>query len=812
MKIRHIFALAAAALSYSAAGAAEPSGYYDSCTGKGGKDLLKALYQKVSSHTNVGYDGLWNVYRTSDVHPDGTVWDMYSTKNWGTYNTFSKCGNYSTVGDCINREHSFPKSWWGGGKADQYSDAFHLYPTDGKVNGQRSNYPFGECANGTTLSGPGSVKGLGRLGTSTFSGYSKTVFEPDDQYKGDFARTYFYMAAAYNSNISGWTSGEGGDVVAGNDYPVFKDWVVNLLLKWHRQDPVDSKETTRNDAVYSHQKNRNPFIDHPEMVEYIWGDKKNQTWNGGAEAQGQIVMPVNGSTIDLGVAGMNVPVSKTIEVRGTGLTGAVSVAATNGLVLSASTFSASQANAGAELTLTWTLKQVGSYTSKLTLTSGSATSTVTIKAQVLDGLPATAATEITAESFCANWTYVGDATDGRYTLDVRQGGESIDGYPRQVDAATGHYTVDGLEPSTTYTYTLQSATMTSNAVSVTTGVLLPFIDFLYDGTLSFTTQPGVPSQAEELLVLVENVSEQINVRVDAPFQISTDKSDWSTALQLDPAEDRMYIRLNASRTGTFETEIVATAGSYTAESGVIRGVCVDPSAATFLEDFEKNYQQCYKSGLYYGTACNWNTTSLGVVDTKSAGDRVYAGEKACRFAKSGTPSSLEMAEDLATGAGTVSFYACRWVNNQGNADPAAEITVSYSKNGGASWTEAGRAQLDNTEYRQFSVTVNMDGPVRIRLERTAGGRIHLDDVAITSYVSSGLNDPDADYYSWDAYSAAAGTLTVETRHEATLAVHGIDGITYVGATAIAAGTRSFELPAGLYIVVVGSDTRRVLVK
>lgn len=104
-----------------------------------------------------------------------------------------QCGQYSTLGDCYNREHSFPKSWFND-DSPMVSDAFHIYPTDGKVNSQRNNYPYGECANGTTLSPNGKVKALGKLGTSTFPGYSGTVFEPDDEYKGDFARSYFYMA------------------------------------------------------------------------------------------------------------------------------------------------------------------------------------------------------------------------------------------------------------------------------------------------------------------------------------------------------------------------------------------------------------------------------------------------------------------------------------------------------------------------------------------------------------------------------------------------------------------------------------------
>lgn len=140
------------------------------------------------------------------------------------------------------------------------SDAFHIYPTDGKVNGQRSNFPYGECANGTTLPSCNGVDALGKLGKSTFPGYSGTVFEPVDEYKGDFARSYFYMAACYNDKIASWSS----PMLAGNSYPCYTTWAVNLLLKWNEQDPVSQKEIDRNNAVYKHQNNRNPFIDHPE--------------------------------------------------------------------------------------------------------------------------------------------------------------------------------------------------------------------------------------------------------------------------------------------------------------------------------------------------------------------------------------------------------------------------------------------------------------------------------------------------------------------------------------------------------------------
>lgn len=245
--------------------AAIPSGYYNQIEGKSSPaNILQALYNTISSHTNVGYDGLYTVYPTSDVIP-GTnqVWDMYSTCSF-THGQ-KKCGSYQDVCDCYNREHSIPQSWFGEAQPMK-SDAFHVIPTDGKVNGQRSNYPLGECANGTKLSS----KALGRLGTSTFSGYSGKVFEVDDQYKGDFARAYFYMVACYyNRNF---TSGTGNTMFTYTSSKAgLTTYATNLLLKWHRQDPVSQKEIDRNNAIYAHQNNRNPFIDYPCLAEYIWG-------------------------------------------------------------------------------------------------------------------------------------------------------------------------------------------------------------------------------------------------------------------------------------------------------------------------------------------------------------------------------------------------------------------------------------------------------------------------------------------------------------------------------------------------------------
>jgi len=250
-----------------------PSGYYNAAVGKADAALKTQLYTIIShaynsssSPTDVGYSGLYTIYETSDVTSTGKVWDMYSTCSWTPGQ--KKCGNYSTVCDCYNREHTIPQSWFNEA-SPMKSDAFHVYPTDGKVNGQRSSYPYGECSVGTTL-----TNGKGKLGSCTFAGYSGTVFEPDNEFKGDLARTYFYFTTRYmNTSV---TTGGG---VFGNTFGDIKSWSVELFLKWHRQDPVSQKEITRNNAIYGYQKNRNPFIDYPSLAEHIWGNQKGTPWS-----------------------------------------------------------------------------------------------------------------------------------------------------------------------------------------------------------------------------------------------------------------------------------------------------------------------------------------------------------------------------------------------------------------------------------------------------------------------------------------------------------------------------------------------------
>jgi len=247
-------------------GQGQPAGYYDAAQGLTGENLQNALHGIIDNHTVKSYDYIWTAFQSTDVNANGKVWDMYSNCSF----TFvsDQCGNYSDECDCYNREHSFPSSWFNEA-LPMYSDLFQLVPTDGKVNGMRGNYPFGETSSPTYTSGNGS-----KLGPCSYPGYAGIVFEPVDIYKGDFARNYFYMATRYSDLIAGWENNDNNAnaVLDGTSYPAFESWFLDMLMEWHTNDPVSQKEIDRNNNVYAIQHNRNPFIDHLEYVELIWGE------------------------------------------------------------------------------------------------------------------------------------------------------------------------------------------------------------------------------------------------------------------------------------------------------------------------------------------------------------------------------------------------------------------------------------------------------------------------------------------------------------------------------------------------------------
>ena len=252
------------------------SDYYAPAKGTCGKDLKSALYGIVRDHKQRSYNDLWQDFKKTDCRPDGKVWDMYSNVTSYEFGGAQQGASAAAEGAGYNREHSFPKSWFNEGDP-MYTDLFHLYPVDVYINSMRSNYPFGETANPKKTS----KNGWSKLGPSSIPGYNGTVFEPNDAYKGDFARTYFYMATRYENEIAGWSNkkGEVFPMLNSTCYPVFSEWALKMLLRWSAEDPVDQKEIDRNNVVYGIQNNRNPYIDYPGLEQYVWGSKTSTSFD-----------------------------------------------------------------------------------------------------------------------------------------------------------------------------------------------------------------------------------------------------------------------------------------------------------------------------------------------------------------------------------------------------------------------------------------------------------------------------------------------------------------------------------------------------
>ena len=228
-----------------------PAGYYDAAQGKTGEALKTALHNIIKGHKEYSYKALWNILSATDEDPKNhnNVILIY------TGISRAKSDHGGNIGQW-NREHVWAKSHGGfGTNPPAGTDAHHIRPADVKVNSLRGHLDFD---NGGTL-----VPG-------TDSCYSDdNSFEPRDAVKGDVARMIFYMATRYEGD-NGEPDLEVVDHV--NTYPNPEMGKLSTLLQWNAQDPPDNFERHRNNVIYSdYQRNRNPYIDHPEYIQKIWG-------------------------------------------------------------------------------------------------------------------------------------------------------------------------------------------------------------------------------------------------------------------------------------------------------------------------------------------------------------------------------------------------------------------------------------------------------------------------------------------------------------------------------------------------------------
>jgi endonuclease I len=272
-----------------------PSGYYDDAQGLTGfqlKTALKTIIDDIDdgnaqpAHNPQPYSDLDLAYPMpnsgfvddySSYDNDGFLLDIYSENPNGAdpYNhvmVTDECGNYNGEGVCYNKEHLLPQSFFNQ-QSPMRGDIHYVFPTDGQVNGYRSNFPFGEVNNPNLTTQNGSKRG-----PNVFPGYNGTVFEPLDEFKGDIARGLFYFATRYEDqvNTGGWDN-PNDNVLNQDSSQFYDDWYIDLLLDWHISDPVSPEELDRNNNGFNHQNNRNPFIDNPTYAQAIWDETFSNT-------------------------------------------------------------------------------------------------------------------------------------------------------------------------------------------------------------------------------------------------------------------------------------------------------------------------------------------------------------------------------------------------------------------------------------------------------------------------------------------------------------------------------------------------------
>lgn len=426
-------------------------GYYNRMDGKKSEQLKYAAKQCVQSHTRLGYYELPNYWQYSDVYPelvDGCKrwWDMYSDavyliQPWQT-------GKQAFSANRMQREHAVPKSWWKrGGDVEYtpaYSDMWNLYPSDASANQAKSNYPFGETRSTKFDNGVTKV-GAPKAG---FGGGASTVFEPADEYKGDFARAIFYMATVYDDLT--WVYDY---MFVSNTFPTLLPWATNMLLQWSRMDPVSQKEIDRNDYVEQYQGNRNPFVDFPNLAEYIWGVSVGETFiiseqvnTGGTPpitGDPEITAPVNGESLDFGQTAVGYVTNRALQITGHNLTSPMTLrvvgANRDSFIAEVTSIPATtiNQNGGYLLNIAFLPQTTGVHEAILTLYDGGLEGSIAVNLRgealavpEMTALHALPATDVTDNSYTANWEAAKGVADYYIVTRVRyrEGGAEAETY------------------------------------------------------------------------------------------------------------------------------------------------------------------------------------------------------------------------------------------------------------------------------------------------------------------------------------------------------------------------------------------------
>ncbi len=477
-------------------------GYYNALDGQKREALKAAAKQSVLKHNTLQYYELPNYWQYSDVYPElvnglKRWWDMYSDEMYLIQKGVS--GKSSFSANKMQREHAVPKSWWKlNGDVEYtpaYSDMWNLYPSDGPANQAKLNYPLGPV---NTVSYNNGVTKVGGARTG-YGGGSSKVFEPADEYKGDFARAFFYMATVYDD--INWVINY---MFQKNSYPTLRDWAVDMLLDWARQDKVSQKEIDRNNIVEQYQGNRNPFVDFPELAEYIWGTRKNQVFYIAEQDNSdptppitgdpEITSPVNGESLDFGQTAVGHAVNRALQIAGANLTMPLSVRVSGTdkayFVPEVTSIPAAtmNQNLGYLLNITYLPQTEGKHEAKVILYDGGLpdgqTIVVNLKGESLPvpqltALTAFPATGISDNEYTANWSEATGIADFYVVTRIRyvNGNAEAETY----ETPSTSYTFTDRDPEIEESYSVQYSRLgilspASNTVVVNTSGIEEVID------------------------------------------------------------------------------------------------------------------------------------------------------------------------------------------------------------------------------------------------------------------------------------------------------------------------------------------------
>lgn len=736
----------AVCLTLSVVSAWGQQAYYRSVQGLKQAGLKTALHRLIQPESVLKYGGkgegyTWSGFAVADSLPGGYVLDRYSHEQ-------RRLNGLNAV-DGMNIEHIFANSWWGHTVNNAYCDLFNLFPSDGTANGRKSNNPIG-VVNGTVQFDNGVI----RVGKSDSyrSDSLITGWEPADNWKGDFARTYFYMATCYEHMAGEWQTTEGLLTVEPNSYPTLRPWVSELMLEWAAADPVDEIERQRNEAVYKIQGNRNPFVDYPSLADYIWGDSVDYVFYMNKQTEHpELFVPAEGEHIDFGLQALSRGFLARIPLRGRNLLGGLTVHTDNEEFVPACTsFSEEELTEGCELVIACRPQSGGRYQTVVTLQGERFEQTNLLSVEFVDGIPAYPATDLvcapSSKRFTACWM---DYEPGaEYTLEVYMKEASgqrvlLDGYP--VSVTDTSYIVKNLKASTTYYYTVSlfdRAEGVLKAVSNEVRVDMPEVDPVFTvgvSQMQFATMPLVASTAHSLTVtLLEVPSYVTTVVANAPFEISADGTEWKRELVLTGAKPTFLIRMGAvPEEGLYESELVISTPGVPEIIVALIGQ-VDANKA-FFESFENGSKGAYALGEVQCSAACWlmENALLGTDGNDGKNDAKSVRMKVVQNSSTKVYSTrLVMLDDKAGGCDSLWFCAGLYGNDTG-----AKLTVSYSADGGLSWIPVVKElTFVKGEWKRYGYKLNVPGPVRLKFEGTGsnGKRLNVDDVQMSDYKTADI--------------------------------------------------------------------------